>query len=104
MNIDHEAIRRADDAKRVLSDPIVKQALEGIRKEIYSQWSATPARDSEGREWVWRHLKVLEKFEGILKGYIENGKIEKLREAESLAKTAKDKAQAVISRFQNWAA
>lgn len=103
MNVDQEAIRKADNAARVLSDPIVKQALEGIRKEIIGQWTATPARDTEGREWIWRHMKVLEKFEGILRGYIENGKVEKLREAESLAKTAKDKAHAVVSRFRNWA-
>ena len=104
MNVDHEAIRRADNAARVLSDPVVKQALEGIRKEIISQWSATPARDAEGREWIWRHMKVLEKFEGILRGYIENGKVEKLRDLEETGKTAKDRAHAVIDRISRWAA
>jgi len=101
--MDQGAIRRADDAKRILNDPVVKQALEGIKREIVSQWSGTPARDTEGREWIWRHLKVVEKFEGLLKGYIETGKIERLREEESLAKTAKDKARAVVSRFTTWA-
>jgi len=103
MNVDQEAIRKADDAKRILNEPVVKQALEGMRKELVNQLMATPARDTEGREWIWRHMKVMEKFEGLLKGYIENGKVERLREAESLAQTARDKAQAVVSRLKTWA-
>ena len=50
--------------------------MTGIKAEIIKTWSATPARDSEGREWVWRHYKVAEQFENALRGYIESGKYE----------------------------
>ncbi len=71
-----EAIRRGDAAARVLAEPVVKEALESIKAEIIRQWSETPARDSDGREWVWRHYKIAEKFEGLLRSYIETGKFE----------------------------
>ena len=67
---------RAVDAERILNEPVVKEALAAIRQEIIDQWTATPARDTEGREWIWRHMKVAEKFEGILRSYISDGKIE----------------------------
>lgn len=81
----------AADAERILNDPIVKKALAAIKQEIIDQWSATPARDAEGREWIWRHMKVAEKFEGILRSYISDGKIE--------AFNAKIKPMEVVRRF-----
>jgi len=72
-----EVIRRADDAARVLNEKVVVDALMSIKQEIIDQWEATPARDAEAREWLWRHYKVAEKFEGILRGCVEAGKMEK---------------------------
>lgn len=80
-----DPISKGVQAARVLDDPIVKETLDAIKQEIIDQWSATPARDTEGREWVWRHYKVAEKFEGILRGYIETGRIEKIRQEEKEA-------------------
>lgn len=77
-----DPISKGEQAKRVLEDPVVKEALSAIRQEIIEQWSATPARDAEGREWVWRHYKVAERFEAMLRGYIETGRIEDMRNTE----------------------
>lgn len=71
-----EAMRRADAAARIMAEPVVKDAIESIKREITAQWAATPARDADAREWIWRHYKVAEKFEGILRGYIETGRFE----------------------------
>lgn len=71
-----EIQRRGADAARVLDEKVVKEALREIKSEIIEQWEATPARDTEGREWIWRHYKVAQKFEGLLKAYIEAGKVE----------------------------
>ena len=91
MSLENEA-RRGDEAALVLDTPVIQEALQAIREEIISQWSETPARDSEAREWIWRHYKVVEKFEGILKGYIETGKMAKLRmEEKSLVERLKGK-------------
>ena len=73
---------RGDAATRVLSDPVVKEAIETLKREIIEQWAATPARDTEGREWVWRHYKVAERFEGMLMGFAEAGRLEKLKKSQ----------------------
>lgn len=74
---------RAADAERILNEPLLQQALQAIKDEIIAQWSATPARDTEGREWIWRHLKVAEKFENLLRGYLADGKIEAFNQRQS---------------------
>ena len=83
-----EIILRGENANRLFNDPVLKEAISGLKKEIIDQWSVTPARDTEGREWVWRHYKVAERFEAILKGYIEAGRMERFKVEES----ARDKA------------
>jgi len=91
MSLEDEATR-GDQAAIILDNPAVKEALQAIKEEIISQWSETPARDTEGREWIWRHYKVFEKFEGILKGYIDTGKMAKIEiERRSFVQRAKDK-------------
>ena len=71
-----EKIRRGDAARRIMDDAVVKEALAAIKSEIVGMWSNTPPKDTEGREWIWRHHKVAEKFELLLKAYIETGKFE----------------------------
>lgn len=79
---------RAADAERILSEPLVQEALRAIKDEIFAQWSACPARDDTGREWLWRHLKVAEKFEAILRGAITNREVVIKRERQSLVERA----------------
>ena len=71
-----EKIRRGDAARRIMSEAVVQEALAAIRSEIVEMWSKTPPKDTEGREWIWRHLKAAEKFELLLKAYLETGKFE----------------------------
>ena len=87
MNAD-DLIRRSDEARRVLETPVVKEAIESLKAEIVAQWAATPARDEEGREWVWRHYKVAERFEAMLNGYVETGRFERIK----IEQSAKDRA------------
>ena len=85
LSID-EQIRRGEAAARVLAEPVLKDALEAMKREIIAQWSATPARDAEGREWVWRHYKITERFEAMLNGFVQTGRFERLK-IEKDAKT-----------------
>lgn len=89
--IEDEA-RRGDEAAIALDNPAIKEALQAIRDELISQWAETPARDTEAREWLWRHFQVLSKFESILRGYISTGKMAKIEmERKSLAQRMRDK-------------
>lgn len=69
-----ESIRRGQDAARVLAEPVLKDALAQMRRDITDQWGMVPVRDVEGREHCWRLFKSMEKFEALLRSYVEAGK------------------------------
>ena len=73
---------RGENAARILGDRLFVESLDAIEKEILSQWEACPARDSEGREELWKYYKVAKKFRGILQGMVEDGKVILNREKE----------------------
>lgn len=66
-------LARAERARLILEDPLVVDALADIRAELLAAWQASPARDTEGREHLFRFFKVAEKFELSLKTHMETG-------------------------------
>ncbi|OMG85400.1 hypothetical protein [Achromobacter xylosoxidans] len=66
-------LARAERARLILEDPLVVEALADIRAELLAAWQASPARDTEGREHLFRFFKVAEKFELALKIHMETG-------------------------------
>lgn len=63
------------DAQYLLEHPTFVEALTKIRAEITDQWSASPARDTDGRERLWVMLKLLDRLEGHIKTVAETGKL-----------------------------
>lgn len=68
-------IARADAAKRIMDDPMVKEALQAIEEGIVAAWKDMPIRDMEGREHLHRLLQAKRKFEAVFFAHMENGKI-----------------------------
>lgn len=66
---------KSEEAARLLSNDVLQQALKDLREETVSKWSACPARDTEGREWLWMFYQNTMRFEEVLKGYFASGKI-----------------------------
>lgn len=71
----HIAISRADAAKRILEDPMVKDALRAIEDGIVEAWKDLPLRDVEGREHMHRMLHAKRKFEAVFAAHLQNGQI-----------------------------
>ena len=69
-----DSIRRGELAAEALGNLAVQEALAAMRQDITALWSAVPMRDVEGREHCWRMFKAQEKFEAVLKAYMEAGK------------------------------
>jgi len=82
-----EIASRATRADQLLRDPLLREALDLIEREILEQWEACPVRDVEGREIVWRYYKTAKKFRGILQGAVESGKVSAFRK-QSLTESA----------------
>lgn len=68
-------IDRAEHAARLLQDRLLQDALAAIKAETIRVWLDCPQRDKEGKEALWQIAKTADKFEALLKGYIETGKL-----------------------------
>lgn len=70
-----EALRRANQARQVFEQPIVKETLDFMEREVMDMWTSTPIRDVEAREALWRMAVTTRKFRELLRGTMESGKI-----------------------------
>lgn len=73
-----EEIARSEAAKRIYNDPLFKEAMTLVRREILEKWESTPARDVEGREWLWQFHQAANKFDTVFKNWMETGKLAEL--------------------------
>lgn len=74
MSPEQEA-QRGQDAKRLLEEPLLKEAFETIEQELIEQWKQAPARDVEGREKLWLMLHLLNKVHGHLESVMASGQL-----------------------------
>lgn len=73
---------RSDEAARLLSNNVLLEALDELRKETVARWADCPARDTEGREWLWMFYQNTLRFEQVLKGYIGSGTIDQINKKQ----------------------
>jgi hypothetical protein len=69
------AINRADAAKRIITDPMVVEALKVIEDGITEAWKDMPTRDIEGREHLHRLLQAKRRFETVFQIVLEEGAV-----------------------------
>jgi hypothetical protein len=68
-------IARGNQARAIIEDRIFVESMERLKKEIIDKWAAAPARDTDGREWLWQHYQVALKFEEVLTEVLNTGKL-----------------------------
>ncbi len=67
------------EAQQLLDNPLLAEAIESMRAQVVQQWKECPIRDKEGQTLLLQLAKVTDKFEGILRGTIETGKLAQRR-------------------------
>jgi len=85
---------RGHQARAIINDPLFVESIARLKKEIIDKWAACPARDTEGREWLWQHYQVALKFEETINEVLNTGKLA-LKEREL---STVDKVRAVFRR------
>ena len=74
MNEKHDVLR-GREASAVLENEAFRAAMSGLKSEVMSNWKQCPIRDREGQVLLLQLAKLTDKFESILVGMVENGKL-----------------------------
>jgi len=92
-----QEINRGQQATELLNHPLMQEAISTLRSQYQAAWEASPARDKEGREELWKLLKTLGAVEGHLKQVIETGRMATIqREQDSLLQRMKAGVNSLI--------
>lgn len=76
---DHQTTQRGIEATQVLESVVFQESLATLRKAVIDQWKDCPIRDREGQMLLLQLAKLTDKFESILVGIVETGKLAKHR-------------------------
>lgn len=90
-----ERLYLGDRAREVIENEAFIAAFEATEKEVFEQWSNSPARDSTGRELLWQYLSMLRKVKANLQTTLETGKLAQLELRHQ--RTMADKARGWLS-------
>lgn len=70
-----QIVRIGGDASLVLENEAFKKALADLKGAVVQQWRECPVRDQEGALLLLQLAKLTDKFESILIGMVETGKL-----------------------------
>jgi hypothetical protein len=74
---EQKQLQRGIDATQVLENVVFKEAFTILKQSIVEQWKDCPVRDKEGQLLLLQLAKMADKFESILMGIVETGKLAK---------------------------
>lgn len=66
---------RAEQAKLLLENEMLQKVLSDIEASVLDKWENAPAADLSGKDYLWQLYKTSKRFNSILHGYIETGKL-----------------------------
>lgn len=70
-----EELQRAEQAKQILRNPLVREAIDGLKSGFVEAWRQSPLKDTDLREKLWALYAGACKFEELLQSHIETGKL-----------------------------
>lgn len=77
-----EEIKRGEQAKRILDDPLYKESVNLIRENLLNELTQTQIRDHEGREFLYLLIRSLDTIQVHLQSVLETGQMATLQEGE----------------------
>lgn len=66
--------RRADDAQRLLSHPLMIEAFSTMRESCYNSIDSSKPDDKDSREFIYCLMQATKLFESCFKKIIRDGK------------------------------
>lgn len=72
-----QKISRADEAKRLLEHPLLREAFANLRANYFEAWVNSPADKVNERDAVFHAARVLSDVEAHLRIVVSQGRLEK---------------------------
>jgi hypothetical protein len=73
--VEDKEIKKIDQAKRILEDPVFIEAVQKIRSDLHNEWLNSDPKNSEQRENIFIMRRMLELVVMQLQSVMETGKI-----------------------------
>src|SRR5262245_31355884 len=70
---DQQLMQRGQRAAEVIDNPAYVEAMQRLHADVIQAWKDCPVRDTEGQRILLQLAKLGDKFERILRDYIEAG-------------------------------
>lgn len=77
-----EAIDRAHQAQRLLDDPTLQKAFEGVRGALVAKLEEVPLDDHSLQHEIAVSLQLLKQLKRTLQNWVSDGELEKARANE----------------------
>ena len=77
-----EELRRADDARRLLDNPLFKEAFKTIREELIKHLLNTRVAEELERDRLYITIKALDLVEQHIQSVLETGKLAEKEQEE----------------------
>ncbi len=72
-----QKISRADEAKRLLEHPLLREAFANLRVNYFEAWSNCPPEKVNDRDMIFHASRVLSDVEAHLRIVVSQGRLEK---------------------------
>lgn len=66
-------LRRANQAKQIMGDPLVVEAFEKLESGLTEAWLSAPEGDTEGRERCYRMVWSMRAFKAVFEKILADG-------------------------------
>lgn len=72
---DSDQVRVARNASEVLNNEAYVKAMADLKGQIVQQWKSCSVHDAEEQRLLLQLVKLADKFDSLLAGYVEAGKL-----------------------------
>lgn len=72
-----QKVARAEEAKRLLEHPLIREAFTNLRANYFEAWASTPPGDTVARDTIYHATRVLADVEAHLRIVVSAGRIER---------------------------
>lgn len=80
MSVRELELRRAEQARRLLEDPLMREAFAAVEVQLRERWLSTAEDQAAERERLWLSLRLLQQVNGYLQEAVTTGRLAALME------------------------